>query len=177
MISNANFVVIGQDPSTKDFWLHEREDNNGKPGKIGLMADGKGDVRPTINAYVSKGYAPERIIYNGQPVTDVFTKTTDEEGNVAFKGANKGKVEKGNSPFVRQVVTLSNGEKLTIPTMMGSSTNVEPLDDGTYKVTTQYSIFPKPEPKVAILTEEELVARFKPNMNNKIEPQTVDLGK
>ena len=99
MVSNVGFVMIGQDAKTKTFWVHERENNDGKPGKVGLMADGSGDVRPTINAYVKNGYAPERIIYNGQPVTDVFTKTTDNEGNVVFKGSQKGIMQKGGNPF------------------------------------------------------------------------------
>ena len=84
--NNTSFVIIGQDPKSNAFWIHERENKDGKPGKIGLMADGKGDVRPTINSYVSKGYDPSHIIYNGQPVTDVFIKTTNEKGEVAFKG-------------------------------------------------------------------------------------------
>lgn len=168
MASNNGFVIIGQDIATKEFWVHQRANQNGKPGNVELMADGNGDVRQTVNNYVKKGYDPQRIIYNGQPVTDVFTKVTDENGNITFKGAPKGKVEKGNTPYVRQIVTLSNGEKLEIPVMMGSKTNVESLDDGTYKVTTQAVVFPKPEPKVTIMTEAELVARFKPNLNNKI---------
>ena len=171
MVSNNGFVVIGQDPYSKDFWYHQHKCEEGKPCNIELMGDGNGDVRPLINNYVKKGYEPEKIIYNGQPVTDVFTKTTDENGNVAFKGVQKSSANVADRIPARQVVTLSNGEKLVIPVMMGSSTNVEPLVDGTYKVTSQAIVFPKPEPKVTIMTEEELVAKFKPNMNNRIEPK------
>ena len=170
-VSNTGFVFIGQHNYTDDFWAHEREDNNGKPGKVNKMIDGSGDVRPLVNDYVQKGYDPSKIILNGQPVTDVFTKTTDENGNVAFKGVQKSSANVADRIPARQVVTLSNGEKLVIPVMMGSSTNVEPLVDGTYKVTSQAIVFPKPEPKVTIMTEEELVAKFKPNMNNRIEPK------
>lgn len=89
-VSNSGFIIIGQDPKTKDFFVHERENKNGQPGKInGKMIDGRGDVRPTINEYVKDGFDPKKIIINGQPVTDVFTKTTDANGNVAFKGKNK----------------------------------------------------------------------------------------
>ena len=171
MVSNNGFVVIGQDPYSKDFWYHQHKCEEGKPCNVELMGDGNGDVRPLINSYVKKGYDPEKIIYNGQPVTDVFTKTTDENGNVAFKGVQKSSANVADRIPARQVVTLSNGEKLVIPVMMGSSTNVEPLVDGTYKVTSQAIVFPKPEPKVTIMTEEELVAKFKPNMNNRIEPK------
>lgn len=158
--SNVGFVVIGQDPKSKAFWIHEREDDNGKPGEIKCFVDGKGDVRPTVNAYVKEGIAPERIIYNGQPVTDVFTKTTDEEGNIAFKGADKGILKKTGNPHVRQVITTSSGEKVIVPAMLGSETTVVPLNDGTYKVVTQAVVYPRPEPKVTIMTEDELVEHF-----------------
>ena len=159
-MNSNDFVIIGQDPFTKDFWYHHRANNDGKPGKVDLMGDGSGDVRPMINNYVNKGYAPERIIYNGQPVTDVFTKTTDEKGNITFKGADKGILKKTGNPQVRQVITTSSGEKVIVPAMLGSETTVVPLNDGTYKVITQAVVYPKPEPKVTIMTEDELVEHF-----------------
>ena len=74
MQMNSNFVIIGQNPLTKDFFYHVRENNENKPGKIKLMGDGKGDVSKLIESYVKRGYSPEHIIYNGQPVADVFQK-------------------------------------------------------------------------------------------------------
>ena len=73
----------------------------------------------------------------------------------------KGKVENArNNPFVSQIVTTSDGQKLEIPQMIGSNTKIVPLKDGTYKVITQGVCFPAPKPKVTILTEEELVAKY-----------------
>lgn len=173
MVSNNGFVVIGQDPYSKDFWYHQRKCEEGKPCNIELMGDGSGDVRPLINSYVKKGYDPEKIIYNGQPVTDVFTKTTDEGGNIAFKGVDKGILKKVGNPQVRQVVTTSSGEKVIVPAMLGSETTVVPLNDGTYKVITQAVVYPKPEPKVTIMTEEELVEHFAKFNNG--TPNVIDL--
>ena len=72
-----------------------------------------------------------------------------------------GKVEYAkDNPFVSQIVTTSDGQKIEIPQMIGSKTTIEPQKDGTYKVTTQGVRMPNPEPEVKILTEEELVARY-----------------
>ena len=164
MVSNVGYVMIGQDPRTKDFWIQEREDNNGMPGKVNLLADGMGDVRPSINGYVKKGYDPEKIIYNGQPVTDVFTKTTDENGDVVFKGNRKGKrgiVEiPKNDPSIRQIVITPSGEKVYVPVMLGSTTYVKPLSDGNYKVVSQAVVQPPQKPSVTIMSEEELIEHF-----------------
>ena len=159
-MNNYDFVIIGQDPNTKDFWYHQRENNDGKPGKINLMGDGKGDVRPMINTYVKDGYDPQKIIYNGQPVTDVFTKTTDANGAVIFKGGQNGILPSQKNPVIKQIITTSSGKKVYIPAMLGSETKVEALRDGTYKVITQTVVYPKPEPKVTIMTEEELIEKF-----------------
>ena len=88
--ATSNFIIIGQDPVTKDFYYQQREDKDGIPGKInGPMGDGKGDVRGVVNSFVKEGFQPEKIIYNGQPITDVFTKVEDDNGNVSFKGVYK----------------------------------------------------------------------------------------
>ena len=83
---NNVFVMVGQDPKTKDFFYHERENNNGNPGKIRVMGDGKGDVRPLVNSYIKDGVPSENIFVNGQNVEDVFTKEVDEKGNISFRG-------------------------------------------------------------------------------------------
>ena len=71
-----------------------------------------------------------------------------------------GKVEFAkNDPFVSQIVTTSTGEKLVIPTMMGSSTKIKALPDGTYQVTTKASVYGA-QHQTKILTEDELVARY-----------------
>ena len=67
-----------------------------------------------------------------------------------------------NNPFVNQVVTTTSGEKVEIPTMAGSTINIKPMEDGKYQETITY---PNPpgknyEPKVSILSEAELVAKY-----------------
>ncbi len=161
MVANVGYVMIGQDPLTKDFWIQQREDNDGKPGKVNLFADGSGDVRPSINNYVRNGYDPEKIIYNGQPVTDVFTKTTDENGDIVFKGRKKGKVEFAKDiPGVSQIITTTTGEKVPIPVYLGSQTYVKPLRNGMYKVVSRLVVNPPQKPSVTIMSEQELIEHF-----------------
>lgn len=75
MLKNpGNYVIIGQNPKDGRFWIHERENKNNKPGKVVTFIDGKGDVKNTIKNYIEKGYNSNKIIYNGQPITDVFEK-------------------------------------------------------------------------------------------------------
>jgi len=76
-----------------------------------------------------------------------------------FKGIGKVEYAKEN-PFVSQVVTTSSGQKIEIPQMIGSDTRVVPMDDDKYKVITQGVRLPKPEAKVKILTEAELIAQY-----------------
>ena len=71
----------------------------------------------------------------------------------------KGKVIDINSHNTRQLVVTSNGMLLTIPVMLGSTTKVEALADGTYKVTSKGSYYGA-EPKTTIMTEEELIEKF-----------------
>ena len=58
-----------------------------------------------------------------------------------------------------QVIQTQNGSMVSIPIMMGSSTSVTPLEDGTYQVTTTGSKMGS-QPEVKILTEDELIARY-----------------
>lgn len=71
-----NYLVIGGGGASRpnDVFIHERENDNGKPGKIVTMADGKGDVKEIAKGYIEQGFNPEKIIINGQLATDVFQK-------------------------------------------------------------------------------------------------------
>lgn len=158
---NGGYVIIGQDPKTLDFWYHERENNNGKPGAIQLMGDGKGDVRGMVNDYVHNGYDPEKIILNGQPITDVFTRTTDKDGQVVFKGHGKIVKNDNGDKGVRQVIETQSGVIVKVPVMLGSETIVKPLTDGTYKVISKpVNYYGDNKESVKILTEEELIEKF-----------------
>lgn len=73
-----------------------------------------------------------------------------------------------NNPGVRQIVTTSKGEQIEIPVMMGSTTDVTPLKDGTYEVKYKPTI-PNAQWESKILTEDELVARYGKNTGNKLQ--------
>ena len=73
-----------------------------------------------------------------------------------------------NNPGVRQIVTTSKGEQLEIPVMMGSTTDVKALKDGTYEIKYKPTI-PNAQWKTEILTEDELVARYGKNTGNKLQ--------
>ena len=73
----------------------------------------------------------------------------------------KGSVEYAkNNLQVSQIVTTSDGEKIVIPNMMGSSTHVRPLNNGSYEVTHQYSVYGS-KPETRIMSEDEFVAEYK----------------
>ena len=80
-----------------------------------------------------------------------------------------GKVTNVNAGNIRQVVMTRSGQAVTIPAMIGSTTTVKALDDGTYEVTTKPSVY-NAKPKTTIMTEEELIERFG---NKKAKFQTV----
>lgn len=73
---NGNFLIIaGATPNQPGpFFIHERENNNGQPGKIVTMADGNGDINEVAKSYIKDGFDPSKIIINGQPASDVFQK-------------------------------------------------------------------------------------------------------
>ncbi len=86
----GNYIIIGGSGSNKsnDVWIHERENNNGKPGKVLTMADAKGDVKEIAKTYIDKGFDPNKIIINGQPAKDVFnheTKNNDSDKLKIYK--------------------------------------------------------------------------------------------
>ena len=63
------------------------------------------------------------------------------------------------NPDVLEIVKTQNGTVVEIPVMIGSTTHVKPLRDGTYEVTTKGSKMGA-EPQTVILTESELIARY-----------------
>lgn len=71
-----NFIIIGGASPYRpnDVFIHERENVDGKPGKIVTMGDARGDVKEIAKDYIDKGFDPSKIIINGQPATDVFEK-------------------------------------------------------------------------------------------------------
>ena len=75
--------------------------------------------------------------------------------NVSF--GNKGHVVNAGE---RNIVVTTKGEVLVLPgQLIGSTTKVKPLKDGTYKITQQNSVYGA-KPETTILTEEELVAKY-----------------
>jgi len=76
-----------------------------------------------------------------------------------------------NNAFVHQIVTTSSGEKVEIPTMAGSTIDIKPTKDGKYQETITY---PNPpgknyEPKVSILSEDELIAKYGNQTGKKLQ--------
>ncbi len=65
----------------------------------------------------------------------------------------------GDGRQVRQFVRVSTGEVIPIPVMIGSTTKVKILKDGTYEVTTKYSYLGAKE-KTTVMTEEEFINKF-----------------
>ncbi|MBE7713154.1 MAG: hypothetical protein E7Z87_05370 [Cyanobacteria bacterium SIG26] len=78
---------------------------------------------------------------------------------VPVEKGNVGKVVNVNKGNIRQVVTTQSGESIVIPVMLGSTTTVKPLKDGTYEVTTKPSVYGA-EAKKTILTEEQLIEKY-----------------
>ena len=60
----GNYIIIGGSGSNRsnDVWIHERENNNGRPGKVLTMADAKGDVKEIAKTYIDRGFDPNKII-------------------------------------------------------------------------------------------------------------------
>ena len=80
-----NYIIIGSGSQYRpnEVYVHERANDNGKPGKIVTMADGKGDVKEIAKQYIEQGFDPKKIIINGQPAEDIFVhekeKTTQKK--------------------------------------------------------------------------------------------------
>lgn len=75
--------------------------------------------------------------------------------NVSF-GAKATVVPAGE----RNIVVTSKGDVLSLPgQLIGSTTKVKVLKDGTYKITSQPSVYGA-KPVTRILTEEQLIAQY-----------------
>lgn len=59
--------------------------------------------------------------------------------------------------------TLNNGATITVPAIMGSSTKIKELDDGTYAVETTGSLYGA-KPETAMCTADELVEKYSVNL-------------
>lgn len=60
----------------------------------------------------------------------------------------------------KNIVVTSTGDVLTLPgQLIGSTTKVKVLKDGTYKITSLPSVYGA-KPTTKILTEEQLIAQY-----------------
>lgn len=94
-INNDNFVIIGSEKQIKanqqsPFYVQERENINGKAGKVTKLIDGKGDALDVAKSYIKDGFDPSKIIINGEPVTDVLdmkktSRAKYQIGNLGIK--------------------------------------------------------------------------------------------
>ena len=73
----GNYLIVGNN-GPKDIYIHERANNNGKPGKILTFADAKGDANEIAKDYIERGFDPKKIIINGQLASDVFQKNDNQ---------------------------------------------------------------------------------------------------
>lgn len=54
---------------------------------------------------------------------------------------------------------LNNGQQISVPKMLGSSTQIEQMEDGNYLVTTKGSTFGA-TPKSTVMSADELVEKY-----------------
>lgn len=67
------------------------------------------------------------------------------------------------------IVKTSSGQVVRVPgTMIGSTTTVKVLKDGTYQITTKGSRL-NAEPVTKILTEDELIAQYGPKTGKNLQ--------
>lgn len=57
---------------------------------------------------------------------------------------------------------LNNGQQISVPKMMGSSTQIEQMEDGNYLVTTRGSRLGA-TPKTTVMSADELVEKYSSN--------------
>ena len=78
-LDKNNYIIIGSSSPYRpnEVYIHERINDNGKPGKIVTMADGRGNVKEIAKGYIEEGFDPSKIIINGQPAKDVFEHKKD----------------------------------------------------------------------------------------------------
>ncbi|MBD5402562.1 hypothetical protein HDR58_07170 [bacterium] len=96
-----NFLVIGGGNPYRpnDYFVHERENNDGKPGKIVTMADGRGDLKEVAQSYIEEGFDPSKIIINGQLASDVFELESKKDDKMP-------KQPKANTTFSEKLAVL-----------------------------------------------------------------------
>ena len=76
--------------------------------------------------------------------------------NLSF-GSSKGQVIPSGE---KNIVVTTKGDVLTLPgQLIGGTTKVKPLKDGTYEIKFKPTL-PNAEWKKTILTEEELIAKY-----------------
>lgn len=107
---NGNFLIIAGAPPNQPgpFFIHEREDANGKPGKIVTMADGKGDINEVAKGYIKDGFDPAKIIINGQLASDVFQTQTKDSVNT------NGKPPLDDKEAVRRILVYQNSSPMAM---------------------------------------------------------------
>ena len=74
----------------------------------------------------------------------------------------------GPNIFASQLIRTQNGTFVVMTPVVGSSTTVEPLEDGNYKVTRTDSA-KNSKPQVRILTESELIAQYGPRTGKNLQ--------
>ncbi|MBO7672253.1 hypothetical protein J6S88_02465 [bacterium] len=90
---------------------------------------------------------------------------TDSTGMTQVLGSKPSVTNMGERIFV----TTSSGQVAVVPgTMIGSTTTVKILKDGTYAITTKGSRLGA-EPETKILTEDELIAKYGPKTGRNIQ--------
>lgn len=72
------------------------------------------------------------------------------------------------NPFANEIIRTQNGTFVVIPAMVGTSTVVKPLKDGTYEVTKRASVL-NSKPQTKILTEEQLIAQYGPKTGKNLQ--------
>ena len=100
------------------------------------------------------------MFFNPLVLPLVYDLVTNPQGLVnRDEKAVKPIVIPGDGRNVRQFVRVSTGEIIPIPAMIGSTTKVKVLKDGTYEVTSKGSYYGAKE-KTRIMTEEEFIDKF-----------------
>ena len=85
--------------------------------------------------------------------------------NISF-GASKGRVIPTGE---KNIVVTSDGEVLTLPgQLIGGTTKVKPLKDGTYEIKFKPTL-PNAQWRKTILTEEELKAKYGDKAGKKLQ--------
>lgn len=150
--------------------------NNGNYGACVIDAEAAAKLRERYNP--TEGFAPLRkpgidnvdyealgktlMLLNPYVLPFLYDLFTNPQGLVTHDDENtsvKPIVIPGDGRNVRQFVRVSTGEIIPIPAMIGSTTKVKVLKDGTYEVTTRGSYLGAKD-KTRIMTEEEFIEKF-----------------